>query len=85
MVYMRTIRYDAVTYLKYLDTLRASAGTRSVWIFADSSYKIFEFAKRRVYQVVSSDGSKVTSNTKVVGSKKRKLKDNLKNTKHHGE
>lgn len=52
-------RYDAVTYLKYLDTLRMSEGVRSVWIFADSSHKIFEFAKRRVYQVVREDGLKL--------------------------
>ncbi|MCD7470738.1 hypothetical protein HAX54_010839 [Datura stramonium] len=36
------VRYDAVTYLKYLDSLRASESFRSVWIFAESSYKIFE-------------------------------------------
>ncbi|MCL7023751.1 hypothetical protein MKW94_009736, partial [Papaver nudicaule] len=24
-------RYDAVTYLKYLDTLRVSEGVRSIW------------------------------------------------------
>ncbi|KAK6146390.1 hypothetical protein DH2020_020259 [Rehmannia glutinosa] len=42
-------RYDAVTYLKYLDSLRASESFRSVWIFAESSYKIFEYAKKRVY------------------------------------
>ncbi|KAG0502339.1 hypothetical protein HPP92_002411 [Vanilla planifolia] len=28
------LRYDAVTYLMYLDTLRVSEGVRSVWIFA---------------------------------------------------
>ncbi|XP_050876004.1 DNA repair endonuclease UVH1-like [Lathyrus oleraceus] len=33
------VRYDAVTYLKYLDTLRVSESFRSVWIFAEASYK----------------------------------------------
>jgi DNA excision repair protein ERCC-4 len=44
-------RYDAVTYLKYLDTLRVSESFRSVWIFAEASYKIFDYAKKRVYHL----------------------------------
>ncbi|KAL0326646.1 UNVERIFIED_CONTAM: DNA repair endonuclease UVH1 [Sesamum angustifolium] len=51
-------RYDAVTYLKYLDSLRASESFRSVWIFAESSYKIFEYAKKRVYHFSRSDSGK---------------------------
>jgi DNA excision repair protein ERCC-4 len=43
------LRYDAIMFLKYLDTLRASEGVRSVWIFANPTHKIFELAKRRVY------------------------------------
>ncbi|KAF6153015.1 hypothetical protein GIB67_021620 [Kingdonia uniflora] len=70
------VRYDAVTYLKYLDTLRVSEGIRSVWIFADSSHKIFEFAKKRVYQLVRSDGEKLAGMSKKPGSKKRKAKEN---------
>ena len=53
------LRYDAVTFLKYLDTLRASEGVRSVWIFANPTHKIFELAKRRVYMLVRTDGSRV--------------------------
>ncbi|KAK9121248.1 hypothetical protein Syun_018865 [Stephania yunnanensis] len=48
------IRYDAVTYLRYLDTLRVSEGVRSIWMFTDSSHKIFELAKKRVYRLVHS-------------------------------
>lgn len=51
-------RYDAVTYLKYLDSLRASESFRSVWVFAESSFKIFELAKKRVYHFARSDGRK---------------------------
>ncbi|XP_051205942.1 DNA repair endonuclease UVH1 [Lolium perenne] len=67
------LRYDAVTYLKYLDTLRVSEGVRSVWILADSSHKIFELAKRRVYQVIRPDGTKVSTINKGTPTKKRKL------------
>lgn len=55
------VRYDAVTYLKYLDALRVSEGMRSVWIFAGPSHRVFDFAKKRVYQVVRADGGKVGS------------------------
>jgi hypothetical protein len=48
------LRYDAVTFLKYLDTLRMSEGIRSVWLFAEPTHKIFEYAKRRVYQPVKT-------------------------------
>ncbi|KAL4570555.1 hypothetical protein LXL04_026211 [Taraxacum kok-saghyz] len=67
------VRYDAVTYLKYLDSLRASESFRSVWIFAESSYKIFEYAKRRVYHFGRSKGESLTTQDKSVKSKKRKL------------
>ena len=70
-------RYDAVTYLKYLDTLRVSEGVRSVWIFADSSHKIFEFAKKRVYQVVREDGSKL-SDASGNGIKRKRQKGDSK-------
>ncbi|KAJ7544180.1 hypothetical protein O6H91_09G067800 [Diphasiastrum complanatum] len=49
------VRYDAVTFLRYLDTVRASEGVRSVWIFAPPTHKIFDLAKRRVYQTVRVD------------------------------
>ncbi|XP_059657679.1 DNA repair endonuclease UVH1 [Cornus florida] len=67
------VRYDAVTYLKYLDSLRASESFRSVWIFAESSYKIFEYAKKRVYHFGRSGGAKVVEQSKSVMTRKRKL------------
>ncbi|XP_073002094.1 DNA repair endonuclease UVH1 isoform X2 [Typha latifolia] len=75
------VRYDAVTYLKYLDTLRVSEGVRSVWIFADSSHKIFELAKKRVYQVVRADGIKVSADSKSTLNKKRRVMDRNKKGK----
>lgn len=72
------VRYDAVTYLKYLDSLRASESFRSVWIFAESSYKIFEFAKKRVYHFGRLDGGKLVGLGKSSTTKKRKLKDTNK-------
>ncbi|KAK9076608.1 hypothetical protein SSX86_004942 [Deinandra increscens subsp. villosa] len=69
------VRYDAVTYLKYLDSLRASESFRSVWIFAESSYKIFEYAKKRVYHFRRSNGEILTTPSKSIKSKKRKLDD----------
>ncbi|KAG5592739.1 hypothetical protein H5410_043253 [Solanum commersonii] len=71
------VRYDAVTYLKYLDSLRASESFRSVWIFAESSYKIFEYAKKRVYHFGRTDSGKLGL-SKPVSTKKRKLNDNKK-------
>ncbi|MCL7022586.1 hypothetical protein MKW94_013024 [Papaver nudicaule] len=69
------VRYDAVTYLKYLDTLRVSEGVRSIWILADSSHKIFEYAKMRVYRLVQANGEKLTVPNKSVGNKKMKAKE----------
>ncbi|GAB2235325.1 hypothetical protein Droror1_Dr00025748 [Drosera rotundifolia] len=67
------VRYDAVTYLKYLDSLRASESFRSVWIFAESSHKIFEGAKKRVYVFGKSDAGKPAEKNRSV-NKKRKWK-----------
>ncbi|KAG1354368.1 DNA repair endonuclease UVH1 [Cocos nucifera] len=77
------VRYDAVTYLKYLDTLRVSEGVRSVWIFADSSPRIFELAKKRVYQVVRADGLKINTDGKSAASKKRRANDDHKREKQN--
>ncbi|GAA0154544.1 endodeoxyribonuclease [Lithospermum erythrorhizon] len=74
-------RYDAVTYLKYLDSLRASESFRSVWIFAESSYKIFEYAKKRVYIFGRSGNEKQLVQSKTNAGKKRKLDDNNKDNK----
>lgn len=77
------VRYDAVTFLKYLDTLRVSESFRSVWIFAESSYKIFDYAKKRVYRFVRADGSKIIEQGKDVVGKRRKLKGD-DNTEEQG-
>ncbi|XP_021673160.2 DNA repair endonuclease UVH1 isoform X1 [Hevea brasiliensis] len=68
------VRYDAVSYLKYLDTLRVSESFRSVWIFAESSFKIFDHAKKRVYRLARSNDTKVNGLSKNTLGKKRKLK-----------
>lgn len=64
-----------MTYLKYLDSLRASESFRSVWIFAESSYKIFEFAKKRVFYFRKSDGLKLGGQSKNMIGRKRKSTD----------
>ncbi|KAL9242755.1 hypothetical protein vseg_016724 [Gypsophila vaccaria] len=70
------VRYDAVTYLKYLDSLRVSESFRSVWIFAESSYKIFEYAKKRVYLFTRSEAGNLSGEKSVkVSGKKRKAKE----------
>lgn len=65
------LRYDAVTFLKYLDTLRVAEGVRSVWMFANPTHKIFELAKRRVYQLVRTDTERIIPSEKL--SKRRKI------------
>eukprot|EP00850_Spirogloea_muscicola_P019869 SM000201S05925 [mRNA] locus=s201:168274:173629:+ [translate_table: standard] len=49
------LRYDAVTFLRYLDALRISEGMRAIWIYAEPTHRMFEIAKKRVYQVVRAD------------------------------
>ncbi|KAI9089266.1 hypothetical protein K1719_029545 [Acacia pycnantha] len=72
------VRYDAITFLRYLDTLRVSESFRSVWIFAEGSYKIFDYAKKRVYRLERSDGVKLNESNKSVKSNKRKCKEDGK-------
>ncbi|CAN0842691.1 DNA repair endonuclease UVH1 [Linum grandiflorum] len=67
------VRYDAVSYLKYLDTLRVSESFRSVWIFAESSHKIFDYAKRRVYRFTRSNEANSKEQSKALPAKRRKL------------
>ncbi len=43
------LRYDSVTFLKYLHALRASESRESMWLFTEAAHAIFEHAKRRVY------------------------------------
>ncbi|CAI0417725.1 unnamed protein product [Linum tenue] len=68
------VRYDAVSYLKYLDTLRVSESFRSVWIFAESSYKIFDYAKKRVYRLARSNDINLKEQTNTSTAKRRKLR-----------
>ncbi|KAI4327200.1 hypothetical protein L6164_019689 [Bauhinia variegata] len=75
------VRYDAVTYLRYLDTLRISESFRSVWIFAEASYKIFDYAKKRVYHLARSDGVKLNEPRKSLKNKKRKFKGSDKDSR----
>ncbi|KAJ7952598.1 DNA repair endonuclease UVH1 [Quillaja saponaria] len=78
------VRYDAVTYLRYLDTLRVSESFRSVWIFAEASYKIFDYAKKRVYRFGRSDGMKLIGHSKSVTNKKRKIRGDHKDSEEVG-
>ena len=43
------LRYDAVTFLRYLELLRAGESREALWLFADATHTVFEQAKRRVY------------------------------------
>ena len=43
------LRYDAVTFLRYLETLRLTEGSMSMWMFTQHAHTIFEQARRRVY------------------------------------
>ena len=43
------LRYDAVTFLRYLELLRAGESREALWLFADATHTVFEEAKRRVY------------------------------------
>jgi DNA excision repair protein ERCC-4 len=45
------LRFDPVTFLSYLDNLRATEGTKSVWLFHSAAHTIFEAAKSRVYRL----------------------------------
>ena len=49
------LRYDAVTFLRYLETLRVAEGRESVWLYTDAAHTIFEQAKRRVYVLRKSN------------------------------
>ena len=43
------LRYDSVTFLRYLETLRVAEGRESVWLYTEAAHTIFEQAKKRVY------------------------------------
>lgn len=35
------LRFDAVTFMSYLDNLRATEGVKSVWLFHSGAYVLF--------------------------------------------
>ena len=43
------LKFDSVTFLKYLQSLRASESREALWLFTEASHAIFEHAKKRVY------------------------------------
>ena len=45
------LRYDCVTFLRYLESLRAADGAASLWLFDDAAFAVFDQAKRRVYHL----------------------------------
>jgi hypothetical protein len=47
-----SLRLDPAAFLAYLEALRASEGTRSVWLFLPAAHVLFENAKRRVFKLV---------------------------------
>ena len=48
------LRFDAVTFLMYLENLRATEGVTSVWLFHDAAHTIFE-------QVITQDCPRICS------------------------
>jgi DNA excision repair protein ERCC-4 len=44
------LKFDAVTFFRYLENLRSTDGTKSAWMFHSASHIIFEAAKKRVYE-----------------------------------
>lgn len=44
------LKFDAVTFFRYLENLRTTDGTKSAWMFHSASHIIFEAAKKRVYR-----------------------------------
>ena len=43
------LKYDSVTFLKYLHICRASESKECMWLFTDAAHAMFEYAKKRVY------------------------------------
>ncbi|KAK4965579.1 DNA repair protein RAD16 [Elasticomyces elasticus] len=62
------LAYDAVTFLKYLDTVLAASSpppgstrqNQSPWLFLDAAHVIFDTARRRVYTGKLAPGGDVT-------------------------
>lgn len=47
----RLLQFDAVTFLQYLENVRAVEGGRSTWMFHSAAHIVFAEARRRVYRV----------------------------------
>uniref|UniRef100_A0A7S3UA94 ERCC4 domain-containing protein n=1 Tax=Picocystis salinarum TaxID=88271 RepID=A0A7S3UA94_9CHLO len=45
------LRLEPVVFLKLLETLRAAEGISTVWLYTDAAHHVFEFSRRRVYQM----------------------------------
>eukprot|EP00889_Picochlorum_renovo_P003448 jgi/Picre1/30478/NNA_005842.t1 len=45
------LKFDAITFLKYLENLRVTDGSKSAWMFHSAAHVIFEAAKGRVYKI----------------------------------
>ena len=55
------LKFDAVTFFRYLENLRTTDGTKSAWMFHSASHIIFEAAKKRVYRSeTNAKGSTIT-------------------------
>ncbi|GAB4818898.1 hypothetical protein N2152v2_005944 [Parachlorella kessleri] len=52
------LRFDPLTFLTYLDSLRVTEGTKSVWLFHSAAHTIFEAAKSRVYRLRPTHNSR---------------------------
>jgi DNA excision repair protein ERCC-4 len=56
------VRYDCVTFLSFLETLRHTEGALGeVWVMLDEAHAVFQLAKRRVYRVASVAADSVPS------------------------
>ncbi|KAH0052999.1 DNA repair protein, partial [Aureobasidium melanogenum] len=70
------LTFDAVSFLRYLDTVLAASSpppgstrqNQSPWLFLDAAHVIFDNAKRRVYTGTIKDGQSVNARTGVPDS-----------------
>lgn len=49
--------YDCVTFLSYIEMLRATEGRGCLWLLVDSASKIFQHAERRVFKLLRTAGT----------------------------
>lgn len=80
---LRTIRtlmeyllvFDAVTYLQYLENLRATESVGAIWLFRDATHTIFEQAKRRVFALQQHNSKSGSGSKTSAAGKKRAQPD----------